>query len=134
MKIVLDTNVLISGIFFTGPPYKILNAWKKGEITFVVSEEILLEYQRVANEMSLKFPSIDIRKILQLITIHSEIINTHGYEVTICEDPDDNMFISCAVASKSKVIVSGDKHLLKIDNYQNIRVLKPREFVDNYLI
>jgi len=134
MKIVLDTNVLITGIFFTGPPYKILNAWKKGEITFVVSEEILLEYQRVANEMSLKFPSIDIRKILQLITIHSEIINTHGYEVTICEDPDDNMFISCAVASKSKVIVSGDKHLLKIDNYQNIRVLKPREFVDNYLI
>jgi putative PIN family toxin of toxin-antitoxin system len=133
MKIVLDTNVLISGIFFTGPPYQILKAWQKGKITFVVSEEILSEYQRVANEMSLKFPTIDIRKILQLITIHSEIVNTHGYEVTICEDPDDNMFISCAVASKSKVIVSGDKHLLKIVSYQNIRVLKPRELVDNYL-
>jgi putative PIN family toxin of toxin-antitoxin system len=134
MKIVMDTNVLISGIFFTGPPYQILKAWQKGKITFVVSEEILSEYQRVANEMSLKFPTIDIRKILQLITIHSEIVNTHGYEVTICEDPDDNMFISCAVASKSKVIVSGDKHLLKIVSYQNIRVLKPKEFVDNYLI
>ena len=131
MKIVMDTNVLISGIFFTGPPYQILKAWQKGKITFVVSEEILLEYQRVANELSLKFPTIDIRKILQLITIHSEIVNTHGYGVTICEDPDDNMFISCAVASKSKVIVSGDKHLLKIVSYQNIRVLKPREFVDN---
>jgi putative PIN family toxin of toxin-antitoxin system len=134
MKIVLDTNVLISGIFFTGPPYQILKEWQKGKITFVVSEEILSEYQRVANEMSLKFPTIDIRKILQLITIHSEIVNTHGYEVTICEDPDDNMFISCAVASKSKVIVSGDKHLLKIVSYQNIRVLKPKEFVDNYMI
>jgi predicted nucleic acid-binding protein len=40
------------------------------------------------------------------------------------------MFISCAVASKSKVIVSGDKHLLKIVSYQNIRIVTPREFID----
>ncbi len=134
MKIVLDTNVLISGIFFTGPPFQILEAWQKGKLSFVVSKEILSEYQRVAQEISLKFPSIDITKILQLISIHSKIVNTQGHEVSVCEDPDDNMFISCAIVSNSKIIVSGDKHLLKISGYQNIQVLKPREFIDNYLI
>ena len=134
MKIVLDTNVLISGIFFTGPPFQILEAWQKGKLSFVVSKEILSEYQRVAQEISLKFPSINITKILQLISIHSEIVNTQGHEVSICEDPDDNMFISCAIVSNSKIIVSGDKHLLKISGYKNIQVLKPRGFVDNYLI
>ena len=49
------------------------------------------------------------------------------------EDPDDNKFIECAIASQSKLIVSGDKHLLKISGYKDIKVLKPRQFVDNYL-
>ena len=52
MKIVLDTNVLISGIFFTGPPYQILKAWQKGKTSFAVSKEILTEYQRVARDVS----------------------------------------------------------------------------------
>jgi predicted nucleic acid-binding protein len=47
--------------------------------------------------------------------------------------PDDNKFIACALASESTVIVSGDKHLLKVSGYQNIEVLKPREFVDKHL-
>ena len=51
----------------------------------------------------------------------------------ICEDPDDDKFFACALASGSKVIISGDKHLLKVTGYQGIQVLKPREFVDKYL-
>lgn len=134
MKIVLDTNMLISGIFFSGPSHQILKAWQKGKISFVVSEETLSEYQRVVVELSNKYPAIDISKMLQLVTIHSEIVDTQGCEVTVCEDPDDNMFISCAIAGKSNVIVSGDKHLLKVNDYQNIHVLKPNDFTDNYLI
>jgi len=133
MKIVLDTNVLISGIFFSGPPYQILKAWQEGKITIVISKEILSEYQRVAQELSRQFPSVDIEQILKVITIHAEIVDTQGYEVNVCEDPDDNMFISCAIVSKSKVIVSGDKHLLKISGYRDIKVFKPRDFADNHL-
>ena len=133
MKIVLDTNVLISGIFFSGPPYQVLKAWQVGKINIAISEEILSEYQRVAQELSKQFPSVDIDHILKIIAIHAEIVDTRGYEVTVCEDPDDNMFISCAIASKTKVIVSGDKHLLKISGYQGIEVFKPRDFEDNYL-
>jgi putative PIN family toxin of toxin-antitoxin system len=132
MKIVLDTNVLISGIFFSGPPYQILKAWQEGKIEVIASEKILTEYQRVAEELSQQFPSVDIDQILELLTIHAEIVDSRDFQVTICEDPDDNKFISCALASKSKIIVSGDKHLLKINGYKGIQVLKPREFTDKY--
>jgi len=46
---------------------------------------------------------------------------------------DTNKFIECAIASQSKLIVSGDKHLLRISGYKDIEVLKPRQFIDNYL-
>ena len=134
MKIVLDTNVLISGIFFSGPPYQILKAWQEGKVEIAISEDILTEYQRVTEELSKQFPSVDIEQILKLLTINAEIVDTHGLEVTVCEDPDDNMFISCALASNSKIIVSGDKHLLKISGYQKIEVFKPRNFMDNHLM
>lgn len=83
--------------------------------------------------MSAKFPNVEISQILELLTIHSEMVNTQGLEVSVCEDPDDNMFISCALGSKSRIIVSGDKHLLKISGYQKIEVLKPRIFLDNHM-
>ena len=132
MKIVLDTNVLISGIFFSGPPHQILKAWQEDKIKIIVSEDILLEYQRVAEELSHQFSSVDIDQILELLTVHAEIVDTRDFQITICEDPDDNKFLSCALASKSKIIVSGDKHLLKISGLEGIQVLKPREFTDKY--
>ncbi len=72
MRIVLDTNVLISGIFFGGPPAQILQAWQDTSIKIILSEEILEEYQRVSEELSSKFPAIDIEKIIELITIYGE--------------------------------------------------------------
>ena len=133
MKIVLDTNVFISGIFFHGPPVKILEAWKSSEIQIVLSKEIIDEYQRVAEALAGKYPGIDISAIIELIAIHGEFIDAEGIEVFECEDPDDNKFLECAIASRAKLIVSGDKHLLKLNGYQEIVVHKPRDFVDLYL-
>ena len=133
MKIVLDTNVFISGIFFGGPPSQILQSWRKSQIKIVLTEQILEEYQRVSEELSAKYPSINIEPIIELFTIFGEFVETKGITETICEDPDDNKFIECAIASQSKLIVSGDKHLLKISGYKKIEVLKPRDFIDNHL-
>ncbi|OKY76466.1 MAG: putative toxin-antitoxin system toxin component, PIN family [Desulfobulbaceae bacterium DB1] len=133
MKIVLDTNVFISGIFFSGPPLQILKAWRAKKVQIVLSKEILDEYRRVGQELAKKFPSVDISQIIELFTIHAEFVDTEGISVTISEDPDDNMFIECAIASKCKLIVSGDRHLLSVSGFHDIAVLKPREFVDSYL-
>ena len=133
MKIVLDTNVLMSGIFFSGPPYQILKSWQENKIQLVITEKILNEYQRVAKILSNKYPKIEIDNILGLIAIHTEIIDDSNHIVKICEDPDDDIFISCALSCGCKIIVSGDKHLLKISGYENIEVLKPRLFLEKYL-
>lgn len=133
MKIILDTNVFISGIFFSGPPSQILKAWQNSRLQIVLSQEILNEYQRIAESLEAKFPTIDILPIIELMTIHGQLIDVEGFDVSVCDDPDDNKFMECAIASNSKIIISGDKHLLKVSGYQGIKVLKPREFVDSYL-
>ena len=133
MRIVLDTNVFISGIFFSGPPSDILKAWENLNFQIVLSQDILDEYQRVANELSSKFPSVDIVPIIEMVTIHGQFVDTQDIDITVCEDPDDNKFIECAIASNSKIIVSGDKHLLKLTGYKSIAVLNPRNFVEKYL-
>ena len=73
MKVVLDTNVLVSGIFFSGPPAAMLKAWSRSKIRMMVSPEILDEYRRVSEELSGKFPDVDIQPILDLIVVHSRV-------------------------------------------------------------
>ena len=133
MKTVLDTNVFISGIFFNGPPSQILKAWENQSIQIVLSRQILDEYQRVAAALSSKFPTVDILPIIELVTIHGQFVDTQSFNISVCEDPDDDKFLECAVAGKCKTIISGDKHLLELTGYKGITVLSPRNFVDKYL-
>lgn len=133
MRIILDTNVFISGIFFSGPPAQILQEWQAKNFQIVLSEQILSEYQRVANELSYEYPHVDIAPIIELVTIHGQLVDTRGIDISICEDHDDDKFIECAIAGKCEIIVSGDKHLLKLTGYKGIYILRPRDFVEQYL-
>jgi putative PIN family toxin of toxin-antitoxin system len=133
LKIVLDTNVFISGVFFKGPPYQILRAWREGRIRFLISEEIFLEYQRVGEHLASGFPKVDLELFLELLVIDAEFIIPKKLQTPVCEDPDDDKFIACALAGKSNIIISGDKHLLRVSGYKGINVLRPRKFVDEHL-
>ena len=133
MRIVLDTNVFISGIFFTGPPHRILTAWHDGEIEIVASAEILDEYRRVGKELSHQFPGVDIEPLLALLAIGAEMVIAPELPEPVSQDPDDDKFLACALAGRCEVVVSGDKHLKKVTGYWGIDVLSPRAFVDCYL-
>lgn len=133
LKVVMDTNVFASGVFFSGPPYQILQAWQSDKFELVVSQEILDEYRRVGEILGEERPRIDLNPILNFVIEHAKVYKPVELKEAICEDPDDDKFFACALASGSKVIVSGDKHLLKVSGYQGIEVLKPREFVDRFL-
>lgn len=132
MKIVLDTNVLVSGIFFKGPPYDILKLWQKGKVNLVLSAEILMEYTRVCNELSKSLRSDNLDKILSLISLKSEAVIPANLSEQICDDPDDDKFIACALGSEAKIIVSGDKHLKKVNGLFDLEILKPVEFLKKY--
>ena len=134
MKIVIDTNVFVSGIFFAGPPYRILEAWRDGKLQPVISQEILDEYRRVGAALSKQYPTIDTITILEFVAKDMKMIIAPGLLESVCVDPDDDKFIACALASACKVIVSGDKHLLDVSGYCGVEILKPREFVEKFLI
>jgi len=133
MRIVLDTNVFISGIFFTGPPSHILEAWRDGKVQVLVSPSILDEYQRIAAELAVQFRDIDLKPFLDLLTVEAEIVLAPSLPPVIRDDPSDDKFLEAAVAGNASYIISGDKHLLKISEFQGIQVLKPRDFVQRYL-
>jgi putative PIN family toxin of toxin-antitoxin system len=133
MRVVTDTNVLISGIFFGGPPAQILKAWYSGTVQFVVSNEILEEYYEVCERLSLRYPNIEITQILVLIAQNSQVVKAPPLPEPVSSDLDDDKFLACAVASGTKVIISGDSDLLTVSGYENVQVMAPREFADRYI-
>lgn len=133
MRIVLDTNVFISGIFFTGPPHQILKAWRDGKVDLLVSPSILEEYERIGVELTLRFRDVDLRPFLDLLAIQAEIVLPPSLAPIIDDDPSDDKFLEAAVAGEASCIISGDKHLLNLFEFQGIQILKPKDFVHRYL-
>jgi len=68
-----------------------------------------------------------------LVTIEAELYVAEALPEPLCSDPDDDKFVACAIASGSRIIISGDKHLLKVSGYHDIEILKPREFINKHL-
>ena len=133
MKIVVDTNVLVSGIFFTGPPHRILQAWKDGKLQIVLSADIIDEYLRVSEALSGKFAGVDAQPILELLIKKAEIVQPKRLPEPVCDDPDDDKFLAAAISSGAKIIISADRHLLTVSGYQSISVLRPKTFEERYL-
>ena len=133
MKVVLDTNVLVSGVFFGGQPGKILKAWRDGEVLLVLSDEILKEYIDVLGRLEKQHPPIEAEPIIELILAGSKIVSAPPLGDSVSSDPDDDKFIACAIAAKANVVVSGDKHLVSVDGFKGLAILKPSEYVKKYL-
>ena len=133
MRVVLDTNVLVSGVFFGGLPRRILDAWRSGALIVVFSPEILDEYQRVGERLSERFKGVDLHPFLQLVGVHGHLQESPALEAAVTDDPDDDKFFACAYASGVKVIVSGDDHLLRASGWRGIEVLRPAEFCERFL-
>lgn len=122
--------MLVSGIFFKGPPYRIIQIWKSGQIEIVISHDILAEYRRVIQDISTQFPHIDISNLFEMITLKAHLTLSLAFHPEICDDPDDDKFFSAALASNTSIIVSGDKHLLDKSGFSGVTVLKPGKFLD----
>jgi len=133
VRVVLDTNVLVSGVFFGGLPGRILEAWKENKLTFVVSPAILEEYFRVGRVLATKYQGVELDPILALVVMHADIIDTPSISEGVCEDADDDKCLTCAVAGGASIVVSGDKHLCTVSGWQGVDVMTPKAFVERYL-
>jgi uncharacterized protein len=127
-KIVADTNVILSGLLFTGSPRKILELALKGRIHLYTSTDLLRELEGV---LALKFAShkqaiadtlTEIRNLLYLAEPTQKLS-------IIKEDPDDDRVLECALSAGVNIIVTGDKDLLRLKQFRQIAILTPAEFL-----
>jgi putative PIN family toxin of toxin-antitoxin system len=133
VRVVLDTNVFVSGVFFRGPPYEILKAWRDDRVQLAISQEILREYQEVGETLAKRFPGVDLSPILELLIVKAELTECPSLAEPVCDDPEDDKFLACALAGNSELIISGDRHLLKVSGYRGVKIVKPRKFLDDFL-
>jgi putative PIN family toxin of toxin-antitoxin system len=131
--VVLDTNVLVSGILYSGPPSLILRAWRQGRLRLALTPPVLQEYAEVATRLGERFPEVDIMPIIHLVAVASDMYAPASLEHQVSADADDDMFVAAAIAAAADAIVSGDKHLLDVSGYKGIPVLTPRSFVERFL-
>jgi putative PIN family toxin of toxin-antitoxin system len=129
MRIVLDTNVFISS-FFGGNPRSIIDMWKDGRLTLCLSKKIIDEYVEVLARLGLS-DSPELVELLKLFATGFHIVfTTRTPEIHVVTDPDDDKFIACALALKAGYVVTGDKALVDVQQYQGIKIVTPREFLE----
>jgi len=126
---VFDTNILISALLSTnGNPFRCLALAKIGQVESVTCQEILDEF---AEKLVIKFKFSqemaqaaveEVRNFSRLVEISTEL-------KAVDADPDDDMVVECAVVGGATYIVTGDKHLLSLGQYQAITLVKANEFV-----
>lgn len=135
LSVVLDTNVLLSGIFFGGVPGRLLTAWQDERLAIVLSPAILAEYHEVGAELAARYTGLaaPLDSILSLLAQTATIVEAPALPERVSADPDDDKFLACALAARTPLIVSGDKHLLRVSGWSMITVITPRQCVDRYL-
>jgi putative PIN family toxin of toxin-antitoxin system len=136
-NIVLDTNVLVSGIIAKGYSAIILDAARRGEIQLVTSSHLIEEFSEVIarRHIARKYPKAagEAESLLDFIRAFGKLTAGIPDEQGISPDRDDDFVLACAVEENADCIVSGDPHLLRLKSYQGIPILTPKEFVESTL-
>jgi putative PIN family toxin of toxin-antitoxin system len=131
MRIVLDTNVLISALAFpNSKPDQVLSCVRRREVELYTSTFILAEFDRILRE-KFGFSAKDTMVRVRLIRSLARLVEpTERISIVIAKD-DDNRIIECALAAQADYLITGDKkHLLPLKTYRNIKIVSPAQFLD----
>ena len=129
MRVVLDTNVFLSGIHWAGTSSKVLSAWFLNKFTLVSSMEINRELFTQLRDFKIRMETEEIHYWESLVPKKSELVVPNKKIEIVKDDPDDNKFIETALEGKAEYIVTQDKHLLKIKEFKGIKIITPEEFI-----
>ena len=132
MKAVLDTNIFISGIFWSGESNKVILAWREEKFILVTSLIAVSEIAKVLSDFKIKMPEEMIREWVDLIVRNSIVVEPKEEINAVKDDPKDDIFIETAVAGDADYIVSQDNHLLKLKEFRGIKIITPEEFNNVY--
>lgn len=132
MRIIIDTNIVISGLFFGGLPKKLLSELDAEKFNICINEKISAEYKEQIDR-KISNPKYNLNEEL----LKKFFSNLQSFEMVsnlkVCRDPDDDKFINCAIDAKAIYIVSGDNYLLTLKNFAGVEIVTARKFYQKYL-
>lgn len=130
MRVVLDTNTLISALLFSGTASRLVPLWQSGRITVLLSKAILEEYLRVLAYPKFRLTDQEIRGLIEgdLLPFVDTVQVRKSLKV-VTRDPEDDKFLECAVAGRAAYLVTGDRDLLELAFYRRVRIVSVGEFL-----
>lgn len=133
MRICVDTNVLVSSTFWYGDSFQIIKKVENKEFELIISKEIIEELSKVLDSKEIqdkiKDKNLEMKRTIEKIVSISIVVEPSKKFSVVKEDPDDNIILECAFEGKADFIVSQDNHLLKLNEFQGIRIVTPEEFL-----
>jgi putative PIN family toxin of toxin-antitoxin system len=130
MRVVLDTNVIISSLLFGGVPREVFQECVRGEPRLLTSDALLTELAGVLGRPRFGLSADAVRAMVGEVVSAAETVTTTTEVTAIAEAPPDNAVLACAVDGSADHVVSGDGHLLELGVYQNIPILTARKYFD----
>ncbi len=129
-KVVLDTNILVSALLFSGELSKIVDLWKTGRIIPVVSRETFEEFRNVLEYPKFSLTEKEIKAIIEdeVLPFFDTVDTVHNVR-GICRDPGDDKFLACALSAAADYVVSGDRDLCELDRYKSIKIINAADFL-----
>ncbi len=130
LRVVVDTNVLVSALLFRGPLAELVGAWAQGRIVQIVSAATFAEFRRVLGYPKFSLTKAEIILIVeQHILPFFEVVEANAHVTGVCRDPHDDMFLTCAVGGVADFLVTGDRDLLDLNTYRGIRIIPPADLL-----
>jgi putative PIN family toxin of toxin-antitoxin system len=130
LKVVLDTNVLVSGLLCTGETSKVVRLWQDRKIIPVISRETFEELRTVVQYPKFGLNRQEIRDLIEFeILPYFEVLDVVQKIQNVCRDPEDDKFIACTISAGVDYLVTGDRDLSDMKRYKNIRILTIAEFI-----
>lgn len=133
MRVVVDTNVVVSGLLWRGPSRSVLDAARAGTVSLFTSAVLLSELEEVLGRVKFATRITAVGLTPRLLTLGyaalASLTKPSPIQPVILDDPDDDFVLACALSAKAEVIVSGDNHLRKLREHEGIAILSASEFL-----
>ncbi|MBI3412876.1 MAG: putative toxin-antitoxin system toxin component, PIN family [Candidatus Aenigmarchaeota archaeon] len=135
-KVVLDTNVWLSAVFWHGKPEAVVKLAEAGSIRVLVSKQILEEIVNILHREEKKFGKFlndydnSIESLVRYMLSIAELVDVNKAVKFVLEDPADDKILECAASVKADYIVSGDNHLLKLGSFEGVEIVTPKRFLE----
>ena len=129
MRVVFDTNILVSALLWHGPPARCVELAQRGLVSPVTCNELLDEFAEVLLRR-FQLTIAEAEQARRSVASFSELVVITGQLRVVADDPDDDKVVECAIVGKADYIVTGDRHLLALGQYSGISIVKAAQFLN----